>query len=238
MVQFNRKKRYKPLYKKFIQLRANVQLKKKLFNFKKKKWSTFLFFLKKQKRFGKKPYTHYNYSISKFTSKGNSFQRKFRNDLISRKKFNYFYGGLLRKNLKKQMTKIFCSNEKRDFKKVGLEFFESRLNSVLYRSHFCFSMRNASQLINHGHVSVNKITVKNKFYQLKQGDLIEIKPKSEKLIKNNLKQSDFWPIPPKYLIINYNTMQIIFGDIKNFDFSTYFPFKLDMNSVVTNYYRH
>lgn len=238
MIQFYKKKRYKPLYKKFIQLRTNVQLKKKLFNFRKQKWSTFLFFLKKKQRFAKKPYTHYNYVISKFASKGNSFQKKFRNDLFSRKKFNYFYGGLLKKNLKKQMTKIFCSNQKRDFKRVGLEFFESRLSSVLYRAHFCYSLRNASQLINHGHVTVNSITVTNKSYQLTQGDLIEVKPRYNKLIQNNLKQSNFWPIPPKYLIINYKTMQIIFGDIKNFDFSTYFPFKLDMNSVITNYYRH
>ena len=238
MVQLDKNTRYKPLYKKFIRLRSNVQLKNKLFKFKKKKWQTFLFFLKKKQRFERKPYSHYHYNVSKFTSKGNSFQKKFKNDLIAKTKFNSFYGGLLKKNLKKQMTKIFNSKEKRDFKRVGLEFFESRLSSVLYRSHFCYSMRNASQTINHGHVQVNGITVRQKSYILKQGDLIEVKRNSFDLIRQNLKRSSCWPIPPKYLIINYNTMQIVFGDIKGFDFSTYFPFKLDLNSVITSYYRN
>nr|YP_010516645.1 ribosomal protein S4 [Haslea pseudostrearia]UXN44188.1 ribosomal protein S4 [Haslea pseudostrearia] len=237
MVQLAGKKRYKPLYKKFIRLRSNVQLKSKLFKFKKQKWKTFLFFLKKKQRFERKPYSHYHYKVSKFTSKGNSFQKKFKNDLVARTKFNLFYGCLLRKNLKKQMTKIFNSKEKRDFKRVGLEFFESRLSSVLYRSHFCYSMRNASQIISHGHIEVNGITVRQKSYVLKQGDLIKTKRNSLNLIRQNLKKSSCWPVPPKYLIINYNTLQIVFGDIRGFDFSTYFPFKLDVNSIITTYYR-
>ena len=36
-----------------------------------------------------------------------------------------------------------------------LEFFESRLDSVLYRSKLSFSMSNARQLIAHKHVKVN-----------------------------------------------------------------------------------
>nr|YP_010516701.1 ribosomal protein S4 [Haslea provincialis]UXN44244.1 ribosomal protein S4 [Haslea provincialis] len=238
MVQLDIKKRYKPLYKKFIKLRENVQLKTKLFKFKKQKWESFLFFIKKKQRFARKPYSHYHYNVPKFTSKGNSFQKKFRNDLISKARFNLFYGGLLKKNLKKQMTKIYNSKQSRDFKRIGLEFFETRLSSVLYRSHFCYSVRNASQVINHGHVKVNGVTVKNKSYMLKQGDFVEINPNYSALIKQNLKKSELWPIPPKYLIINYDTMQIIFGEIKDFDFSTYFPFKLNANSVIVNYYRH
>nr|UXN44355.1 ribosomal protein S4 [Haslea karadagensis] len=238
MVQLDIKKRYKPLYKKFIKLRENVQLKNKLFKFKKQKWKSFLFFVKKKRRFARKPYSHYHYSVSKFTSKGNSFQKKFRNDLISKARFNLFYGGLLKKNLKKQMTKIYNFKQSRDFKRIGLEFFETRLSSVLYRSHFCYSLRNASQVINHGYIKVNGVKVTNKSYMLKQGDFIEINPNYLHLIRQNIKNSEFWPIPPKYLIINYNTMQIIFGEIKDFDFSTYFPFKLNIDSVIVNHYRH
>ena len=240
MVQLDKKNRYKPLYKKFIRVRSNVQFrdKHKLFKFEKQKWKTFLFFLKKNRRFERKPYSHYHYNVSKFASKGNSFQKKFKNNLVAKIRFNLFYGGFLRRNLKKQMTKIFNAKKNRDFRRAGLELFESRLSSVLYRSHFCYSIRNATQLINHGCVMVNGTTVKQKSYILKQGDLVKIKPKSLNLIVKNLIRSECWPVPPKYLTINYNTTQIIFGDIKGFDFSTYFPFRLDIGLIITNYYRH
>lgn len=241
-----RTKRYKPQYKKFLRLRVNPLNNNKIFKFKKKKWKTFIELLKKTNKFYKrfKPYTHYNHNASKFASQGNSYKKKFRNDLLAKKTFNYFYGGLRKKYLKTEMTRIYKSKEFRDPMLTCIEFFESRLDSVLFRSKFCFSIKNARQLIAHKHIKVNNRIEKNKSYILKQGDFIQIDPTAITLVKNNLKKqfrnpsNKNWPMPPIYLIINYNTLEIIFGDIKNYNFSTLFPFKLDIHSVITNYYRH
>ena len=67
-------------------------------------------------------------------------------------------------------------------------------------------------MILHGHVLVNGITVRTKSYILKKNDLIEIAKniKSRKLVKKNLNRSNFWPIPQKYFIVNYRTLQILF----------------------------
>lgn len=240
------KKRYKPLYKKFIRLKVNPLNNNKIQNFKRKKWEIFLKLLKKTNKFHTKfkPSTNYNYSASKFASQGNSYKKKFRNDLRAKKTFNYFYGGLLRKYLKTHMTRIYKSKEFRNPMSTCIKFFESRLDSVLYRSKFSYSIKNAKQLISHKHVKVNNRIEKNKSYILKQGDLIQIELKSTALIKKNLKKqissnsNRIWPLPPTYLTINYNTLEIIFGDINNYNFSTSFPFKFDINSIITSYYRH
>ena len=276
------KKRYKPLYKKFLRLRVNplsnnnnkflkfkiqidkqlkiVKIKNKLVKklvktkkfipvskFKKKKWEQFTNLLKKKTKFYQrlKPYTFYSNKISKFASSGNSFKRKFRNDLLAKKTFNYMYGGLLKKYLKKRMVEIYHSKTPKDHTKLFIEFFESRLDAVLYKSKFSSSIKNARQLITHKHIKINNKIEKNKSYILKQGDIISVNLNSRNIIKENFKKqfiekpdSIMWPIPPSYLNINYNTLEIIFGNIENFNFTTSFNFKIDTNAIVTNYYRH
>ena len=260
------KKRYKPLYKKFLRLRVNPlsnnnnkflkfkiqtykQVKKLVTTkkFKKKKWEQFINLLKKKIKFYQrlKPHTFYSHKTSKFASPGNSFKRKFRNDLLAKKTFNYMYGGLLKKYLKKRMSEIYQAKNQKDHSRLFIEFFESRLDAVLYRSRFSSSIKNARQLITHKHIKVNNKIEKNKSYILKQGDLISVNLKSRNIIKKNFKKQFIekpdlilWPLPPSYLNINYNTLEIVFGNIKDFNFTTSFTFKIDTNSVVTNYYRH
>lgn len=298
------KKRFKPLYKKFLRLRVNplnnnkllelkarklIEIKKKrirgktienvlptisfkpIHKFKKNKWKNFLEIITKKYyrkkrceilikeknsqrtkkietyKFYKilKPYTFHSYTTSKFASPGNSFKRKFRNDLFAKKIFNYMYGGLLKKYLKNRMTELYYSKTHKNHTQLCIEFFESRLDAVLYRAKFSPSIKNARQLITHKHVRVNNKIEKNGSYILKQGDLISFDLNSRNIIKKNFTKqfhenpdSILWPTPPNYLHINYNTLEIIFGEIKNFNFTTFFPFKIDTNSLITSYYRH
>lgn len=267
MVHLKNNKRNKILYKKFLVLKTNINNDTKIFKFKKKKWKIFKTLLKRQKsmKIKLKPFTNYDYIAAKFASQGNSFKKKFRNDLIAKKTFNYFYGNLMKKYLKKRMKTIYNSKESYNYKLVCLKFFESRLDLVLSRSKFCFSVKNAKHLISHKHITVNNRIEKNKSYILNVGDVVRVKPSSSRLvrpnlikiiqenieIKNNVSSlplknlekitnlfNSLWPIPPKYLVINYKTLEIIFGNIKNFNFSIYFPFKLNIHSIIVNYYRH
>lgn len=241
---------------KFLKIRSNiVKYQKKIpirkwfvfKNTKKKKWQNFLDTqIKAQNFFNRfRPYTNYSYKCSKFASQGNSLTKKFKNNLLAKIAFKYLYGGLSKKYLKSKMTKIYTSKKIRNPISICTESFESRLDSVLYKANFCKSVKNAQQLITHKHVKVNGNVEKNKAYILKKGDSITLKLKPLKLIKKALKEKflncpDFiiWPIPPKYLNINYKTLEIIVGDIYAFNFSNSFHFKLDTNSVITNSYRN
>lgn len=235
-------KRNKPFYKQFLRLRKNIQDRPKLFKFKKQKWQNIQRYSKNQLKFYRRFQVkdQFQSSISKFASRGNSFQRKFRNNLYDRKLFSLFYGGLKRKYLKKHILKSIQTkqyvNGIGDFRYQTLQFFESRLDTVLVRSKFCLSFKSAAQLILHGHVLVNSIPITTKSYILKSNDLIEItlNPKSRQLVKKNLDRSNFWPLPPKHLAINYRTLQILFLYTEDSNFIPVFNHYLNLNSIVAN----
>jgi len=92
-------KRHKPFYKQFLRLRQNIQNRAKLFTFKKQKWERFQEYAEKQLKFYKrfKVKDQFQLPASKFASRGNSFQKKFKNNLYERKIFSLFYGGLKKK---------------------------------------------------------------------------------------------------------------------------------------------
>ena len=58
---------------------------------------------------------------------------------------------------------------------------ESRLDTVVYRGKFAPTVFSARQLINHGHIKVNKKKVNISSYSVKESDVIEVKEKSKKL---------------------------------------------------------
>ena len=234
------KKRNKPFYKQFVKLRKNCQNRLKIFKFNKQKWKSFQFHSKRQLKFYKRfKLSDYKLeSTSRFTSRGNSMQKRFKNLLHQKKLFILFYGGLKNKYLKRQINKINRSKKYKmskfhNFKSYLLEFFESRLDTVLYRSKFCLSITSARQLIKHGHIIVNNSKIKTPSFILKTDDIIEISKtsiKSRQLVKESIDKSNFWPIPPKYLIVNYNTLQIIFLYKKEGNFLPKFTYHLNLQT--------
>jgi ribosomal protein S4 len=233
--------RNKPIYKKILRLRENVQNRKKLLNFKKNKWKKIQNQIKKGLKWYKKfkAKDQMQYKVTKYPNKGTSYQKNFRNTLNSAKKFNLFYGGMLKRKLKEKIT---ASYKNRNNKYEFLKYFESRLDIVLYRAKFVVSIVQARQLILHDKVFVNKNLVKSKSYVLKPGDLISIDLKSSKLIEANTDHyylEDFlWPIPPKHLLINYKTLQIIFGELENSNFLANAPIYLNLEDILLNYQKH
>lgn len=102
-----RKRRYKPLYKKFVNLKKNIQYRRKLFfnNFKKWKWQKFFKYVKIVNKNSKKifiMYDHNKYSISVYFKY--IFKKKFQYNMQVKKKFSLFYGGLLTNYLKRSIN--------------------------------------------------------------------------------------------------------------------------------------
>ena len=230
--------KYKKHYKRFLRLKQNIQDRPKLFKLKRKKWQNFQKNLKKQhhKRFKIKD--QFQLSVSNFASRGNSFKRKFQNNLCQREIFSLFYGNLKKKYLKKSILKLINTKSYiDDYRHIVFNFFESRLDTVLCRANFSSNIQQASQLILHGHVFVNGIIIKTKSYKLKPNDLIEIgyNLKSRDLIKKNINESsNFRILPPKHLLVNYKTFQILFVYLEDSNLMPIFHHYLNLDSVIAN----
>ena len=89
-----------------------------------------------------------------------------------------------------------------------LTFVERRLDNVVYRLGFANSRRQARQLVNHGHFTVNGNRVNIPSYLVKTGDVVAV---CEKSVSNNffkkLKEDDAFVAAPKWLDRDKNTLQ-------------------------------
>ena len=239
------KNRFRPIFKQFIKLRENAQNRQKLLKFRKKKWKSFLrFYENKLKHFKKfKPLDHFKYFVTKYGTRGASYNKRFRDTLHAGKRLRIFYGNLLSKYFKKKIKATLKKKQPNlknliELELAFLQIFESRLDTVLYRSKFAPSMRSVRQLIKHGKVYVNDTQVKSKAYLLKSGDVISLSLECLDLYESYILDSIKWPLPPKHLVINYKTLQILFlGNIKSTNIANEFSFNLRLQKILVNYFR-
>ena len=88
-----------------------------------------------------------------------------------------------------------------------LSLIERRLDNVVYRLGFAAPRREARQLVNHGHFTVNGKRVDIPSYLVAAGDVVAV---SEKSISNNrfkkMKEDDAFVAAPKWLDRDKNTL--------------------------------
>ena len=88
-----------------------------------------------------------------------------------------------------------------------LTFCERRLDNVVYRLGFANTRRQARQLVNHGHFTVNGNRVNVPSFLVKAGDVVA---GCEKSVSNNffkaLKEADTFVAAPKWLDRDKNTL--------------------------------
>jgi len=80
---------------------------------------------------------------------------------------------------------------------ILLQLLEMRLDTLCFTLGFAKSIAQARQLVNHGHITVNKKTVSIPSFQCRLNDVISVKEKStsKNLIENNIKNSQQSNIP-------------------------------------------
>ena len=237
-----KKYRHKPVYKKFINLKNNVQNRQKLLKFKKKKWKNLLFKIARSTKTRKrncyyKFYDQNSYTISKYN---NFFSKSYKQDVLTKRMFNLFYSNLaqnyLKKLVKKSNKKSNQINNKINVKKFFSGFLEKRLDVILVRSHFVLSIRNARQLISHKHVFVNNKIITDSSFLVNKSDLISFSKKSHKIIRYFIIISEMWPLPPGYLQISYKLFQIqVVDDIVFSNTLSQNLLWLNLNNVVRTY---
>ena len=99
--------------------------------------------------------------------------------LQAKQKLKAYYGNINERQFRNIYRKALSNRG--DTTENLIALLESRLDTVIYRAKFAITVFSARQMINHGHIIVNKKRVNIASYVVKDTDLIEIREKSKKL---------------------------------------------------------
>jgi small subunit ribosomal protein S4 len=103
----------------------------------------------------------------------------FGTQLMAKQKLKGYYGNIS----EKQFRKLYDEAVRRrgDTSENLIALLERRLDAVVYRLKFAATPFQARQIVNHGHIQVNGRRLNISSYQVKDGDVISVKPKSKDL---------------------------------------------------------
>lgn len=111
--------------------------------------------------------------------------------LLEKQKLKAYYG-VLEKQFARYVQKALSSREISGV--VLLKLLECRLDNLVYRIGFANSIRQARQMVNHGHILVNGKSVDIPSYGVAVGDVISLQEKSrsnEMFVSNFLELKSF-----------------------------------------------
>lgn len=230
------KKRFKPKLKKFKNSKIILFNNKKILSLKKKKWNKYLNYFLRLSKYKKrncyyKFYDQCSYNVSRFL---NRFVNKYKFNLGLKRRFKILYGNLKQRYVKRLIDNSLKKNVY--VKKFFISSLEKRLDVVLLKACFAFNIRTARQLISHNNIKVNNKIIKTNSFILKCGDKITVSKKTHSLLEYRLANNNIWPLPPKYLQINYKIFQIIItSNPLNINLANNFDTKIDFETIIKSY---
>jgi small subunit ribosomal protein S4 len=104
----------------------------------------------------------------------------FGTQLKAKQKLKGYYGNISEKQFRKYYADAIRMKGDSVDNLIGL--LERRLDAVVYRAKFVPTVFAARQFVNHGHVKVNGRRVNIPSYQVKVGDVVEVKEASRQMI--------------------------------------------------------
>ncbi|MEH6404443.1 MAG: 30S ribosomal protein S4 [Sneathiella sp.] len=99
--------------------------------------------------------------------------------LRAKQKLKGYYGSITEKSFRRLYAEAVRLKGDTSENLIGL--LERRLDAVVYRMKFVPTVFAARQFVNHGHVTVNGTKVNIGSYQVKTGDVIEVREKSKQM---------------------------------------------------------
>lgn len=99
--------------------------------------------------------------------------------LRAKQKLKGYYGNISEKQFRKVYAE--ASRLKGDTSENLIGLLERRLDAIIYRAKFVPTVFAARQFINHGHIKVNGKRVNIPSYQLRPGDVVEVRERSKQL---------------------------------------------------------
>jgi len=127
----------------------------------------------------KSPFNRREYGPGEHGQRRRSKLSDFGIQLQAKQKLKGYYGNITEKQFRRTFNEAVRRKGNTSENLIGL--LERRLDAVVYRCKFVPTVFAARQFINHGHIKVNGQKVNIPSYQVKEGDVIEVREKSRQM---------------------------------------------------------
>ncbi len=131
-------------------------------------------------------------------------QSEYGLQLNEKQKVKFIYG-----ILEKQFRHYYVMATKKNgvTGEMLLQLLESRLDNVVYRLGLANTRREARQIVNHGHITVNGSKVDIPSYLVKPGDVISVREKSRNSVRiKEIVETNAKRVIPAWLDMNRDTL--------------------------------
>ena len=143
-------------------------------------------------------------SSNRNPKQGRKKQSEYGLQLNEKQKVKFIYGVL-----EKQFRKYYVMATKKQgiTGEMLLQILESRLANVVFRLGLANTRREARQIVNHGHITVNGQKVDIPSYLVKPGDVIAVREKSKNSVRiKEIVETNANRVVPKWLSMDKNTL--------------------------------
>lgn len=125
---------------------------------------------------------------NKGSSRADKKLSEYGRQLLEKQRLRAYYG-VMEKQFKKYVILAKKSSDQTGHALVKI--LETRLDNIVYRAGFATSIRQARQMVVHGHILVNGKKVDIPSYLIEVGDIISLKERSKsiELFKNNFESN-------------------------------------------------
>jgi small subunit ribosomal protein S4 len=154
--------------------------------------------------------------------------------LMAKQKLKGYYGNIGERQFHRYYAEAI--RRRGDTSEHLVALLEQRLDSAVYRAKFAITPFASRQLVSHGHVRVNGKRVTIPSYQLKEGDVLELRDKAKEMaVVIEATQSPERDVPD-YLSVDHKDMKATFvrspklGDVP-------YPVQMEPNLVIEFYSR-
>ncbi len=154
--------------------------------------------------------------------------------LAAKQKLKGYYGNIGEKQFRRYYATAVQLRGDTGEQLIGL--LERRLDAVVYRAKFVPTVFSARQFVSHGHVRVNGQRVNIPSYQVKEGDVIEVREKSRQIPMVLDASESAERDVPDYISVDGRKVAAIFVRTPKFEDVPY-PVKMEPNLVIEFYSR-
>ena len=149
--------------------------------------------------------------------------------LLEKQRLRAYYG-VLEKQFAKYVNKALKAGSNPG--PIFLSALETRFDNMVYRMGFARSIRQARQMVNHGHFLINGKKVDRPSYAVKVGDVISLKEKSQDLqiFKDNMAIAVDYP----YLSVDRDKLE---GSLTRLPMREELPIEINEQLIIEYYSR-